>query len=436
MRFLLAGVAVLFATLASGAAAQDQQPPTAADFAGNWLGTLDAGAAQLRLRFVVGAVEESLGTTLFSLDQGNAGIPVATTAVSADTITMSMPLIGASYRGTLSVEDGRITGTFTQGGVPFPLVLERASEEDTEDPVEPYTYLAEEVTYPNPEGGHTMAGTFTRPADGGPFPAVILISGSGPQDRDESLMGHRPFLVLADHLTRRGIAVLRYDDRGVGRSTGDFTTATTEDFASDALAAVAYLKTRADVDAAAIGLAGHSEGGLVAPMAAVESPDVGFLVLMAATGVNGERILYAQGALIARAAGSTEEAIAANRERQAAIFEVLKSEPDPERVGQAIDSIVRKAFEGLREAERAQAGITTEASLEQAVAAQVRQVNNPWFRYFLTHEPAPVLERVTVPVLALHGEKDLHGHPGRLQLPHPPLAICILSTIAYDPLSS
>ena len=386
--------------------------PGPAGFAGNWMGTLDVGAMQLRLRFVVTENEDGLGATLFSLDQGNAGIPAATTTVSADTISMSMPMIGASYRGTLSAEDGKITGTFTQGGAPFPLVLERASEEDMEvrrpqNPVEPYPYLAEDVTYPNPEGGHTMAGTFTRPADGGPFAAVILISGSGSQDRDEALMGHRPFLVLADHLTRRGIAVLRYDDRGVGGSTGDLTTATSEDFATDALAAVAYLKTRDDVDPGAIGFAGHSEGGLIAPIAAVESPDVAFIVLMAGTGVNGERVLYAQAALIARAAGATEEAIAANREQQAAIFEVLKSEPDEDRAGEAIKAIVRAGLEGATDAELAPAGITDSASAEAVIPAQVRQVNNHWFRYFLTHDPARMLERVTVPVLAVNGEKDL-----------------------------
>ncbi len=388
-----------------------QEPPDAntANFAGTWMGTLDVGAAQLRLRFVIAETEGVPGATLFSVDQGNAQIQVAETTVSGDTISMTMPMVGASFRGTLSEEDGQITGTFTQAGQSFPLVLERAPDDETpppnrpQNPEEPYPYLAEDVTYINPEGGHTLAGTFTRPASEGPFPAVILISGSGPQDRDEALMGHRPFLVLADHLTRRGIAVLRYDDRGVGESTGDFGTATSQDFASDALAAVAYLKTRDDVDPGKIGLAGHSEGGVIAPMAAVASPDISYIVLMAGTGVNGERILYAQAALIARAAGAPEEAIAANREQQRAIFEVLKREPDPGRAGEAIAAIIRAGLE------RANAGGETvsDDAMQQAVAAQVQQVNNPWFRYFLTYEPAPMLERVTVPVLAINGEKDL-----------------------------
>ena len=385
--------------------------PTPAGFLGTWMGTLDAGAAQLRLRFVVTETDGVLSSTLFSVDQGNTQIPVAETTVSGDTISMSMPMIGASFRGTLSEEDERITGTFTQTGQSFALVLERVPDDEAprrpQNPEEPYPYLAEDVAYTNPEGGHTLAGTFTRPASGGPFPAVVLISGSGPQDRDEALMGHRPFLVLADHLTRRGIAVLRYDDRGVGQSTGDFAAATSGDLATDALAGVAFLKSRDDVDPDAIGLAGHSEGGIIAPMAAVASPDVSYIVLMAATGVNGERILYAQAALIARAAGAPEEAIAQNRDRQQAIFAVLKTEPEPGRAGEAIAGIIRAGLDNAN----AQGGATDNPALDQAVAAQVQQVNNPWFRYFLTYEPAPMLERVTVPVLAINGEKDL-------QVPH------------------
>ena len=394
------------------AKAQEPADPNLADFTGNWLGSLNIGGTTLRLRFVLAEGDDGLTAELFSLDQGNVQVPVGSTTMSGATITVSMPAIGASYEGSLSTEDGNITGTFSQAGADFPLVLERVSEEDLaprrpQNPVEPYPYLAEDVTWPNPDGGHTLAGTFTRPADGGPFPAVVLISGSGPQDRDEALMDHRPFLVLADHLTRRGIAVLRYDDRGVGESTGNFGTATTPDFASDALAAVAYLKTRDDVNPDAIGLAGHSEGGVVAPIAAVESDDVSYIVLMAGTGVNGERILYTQAALILRAGGASEEAIADNRARQERIFEVLKSESDRELAAQAIEAIMRTSLETASDEELAQAGIPDSASADLVIASQVQQVNTPWFRYFLTYEPATMLERVTVPVLAINGEKDL-----------------------------
>ena len=410
MKHLLTCMAVVLVPLGiaaatAPAAAQDPAPADSSDFAGNWIGTLDAGAAQLRLRFVITEGDEGLSATLFSIDQGNTEIPVETVTTNGDTISMSMPLVGASYTGGLSTEEGRITGTFAQGGASFPLVLERAPAGEVEaagpvrrpqDPEEPYPYLAEDVTFANREEGHTLAGTFTRPATGGPFPAVVLISGSGPQDRDEALMGHRPFLVLADHLTRRGIAVLRYDDRGVGKSTGDFASATTEDFATDALAGVAYLKSRDDVDPGAIGLAGHSEGGVIAPMAAVQSSEVSYIVLMAGTGVNGEQILYAQAELIARAAGASEAAIAENRERQGRIFEVLKTEGDQERAVEQIRAI-------LMGPDRDGSG----SAREQVLEAEIQRVNSPWFRFFLTYEPAEMLEQVTVPVLAINGEKDL-----------------------------
>ncbi len=385
-------------------------------FAGHWMGTLAVGGAQLRLRFEIVRGEDGLGATLYSIDQGNASIPVPSVVAEGETLTLSMPSISGSYRGSLATDGKRIEGTFTQMGSDLPLDLERISEAEAalrrpQNPEEPLPYRVESVRYPNPNGGHTLAGTLTRPQAGGPFPAVVLISGSGPQDRDESLMGHRPFLVLSDHLTRKGIAVLRFDDRGVGESTGDFASATSRDFATDALAGVRYLRTRDDVDAAAIGLAGHSEGGLVAPIAAVESDDVAYIVLMAGPGVRGEEILYAQARLILEATGAPDEMIARAEKTQRATFEALKSEADPERAGPIIAAIVRESLEEATEAERVQAGVTDEASWDVVVEARVREINTPWFRYLLEHDPATTLERVTVPVLAINGEKDL-------QVPH------------------
>ena len=297
-------------------------------------------------------------------------------------------------------------------GLPMEIASQDQNPRRPQDPVEPFPYRSEDVRYPNPESGNTLAGTFTRPFSPGPFPAVILIAGSGRADRNEALMGHRPFLVLSDHLTQQGIAVLRFDKRGVGESTGDFAAATSRDFASDVLAGVAYLKARDDVDAEAIGLAGHSEGGLIAPMAAVASEDVGFLVLMAGPGVNGERILQGQRALIARASGVPEQAIARSQQLLNVVLQVLKSGTDTERNREAIAGIVRAGLQGASAEDRARLGITDEPSLERAVAAQleqmqVGQLNTPWFRYLLTYEPAQTIARVRVPVLAINGQNDL-----------------------------
>ncbi len=395
------------------------QQPTPGDLVGAWSGVLQSPAGQqLRIRVDFTLVDGNPAATMTSVDQGNAQIPVASVTLDGAAVALAMPIIQGGYEGTLAADGASIEGTFRQAGVEMALLLERMTDEEEatatrrpQDPVEPYPYRVDAVSYPNPEGGHTLAGTLTLPDGEGPFPAVILISGSGPQDRDEALAGHRPFLVLSDHLTRRGIAVLRFDDRGVGESTGDFASATSLDFASDVRAGVAWLKTRTDVDASAIGLAGHSEGGLIAPLVAVESDDVAFIVLMAGPGITGEQILYAQGALIARAQGATEEQIARNRAQQERIFAILGAEPDSERAREQVEAVVREQIAALSDAERAAMGISDAASLEQTVRAQATQVVTPWFRFFLSYDPAPVIERVRIPVLAINGENDL-------QVPH------------------
>jgi len=229
---------------------------------------------------------------------------------------------------------------------------------------------------------------------------VVLISGSGPQDRDETIFGHRPFLVLADHLTNRGVAVLRFDDRGVGESEGTFGTATSEDFASDVRAALSYLRSRPEIRPDGMGLMGHSEGGLIAPMVAVEEDDVTFVVMLAGPGVTGEEILYEQGELISAAAGQAPDVIAANRLLQATMFSIVE------------DHSVSEALPLLEAALRDQlpAGLTEDGA-DQFVRGQIAQVNSPWFRFFLTYDPAPALRRVSVPVLALNGSLDLQVPP-------------------------
>jgi pimeloyl-ACP methyl ester carboxylesterase len=208
-------------------------------------------------------------------------------------------------------------------------------------------------------------------------------------------MGHKPFLVLADHLTRNGIAVLRYDDRGVAGSTGDFAAATSEDFADDALAAVDFLKARPDIGA--VGIVGHSEGGLVGPMASARSSAVDFVVMLAGPGLDGEEIILLQSDLIARAGGIPAETVAANLEIQRRLFAVVKAEADPTRAVPALRAVLAEVAATLPQG-------TMEPS---AIDAQIRQVNSPWFRFFLTYDPLPALTRVTVPVLALNGSLDL-----------------------------
>jgi fermentation-respiration switch protein FrsA (DUF1100 family) len=234
----------------------------------------------------------------------------------------------------------------------------------------------------------------------------VLITGSGPQNRDEEILGHRPFLVLSDYLTRQGIAVLRFDDRGVGGSTGNSSEATTEDFAGDVLAGVEYLKNRTEIDPNHIGLIGHSEGGLIAPIVAVQSSDVAFIVMMAGPGLTGEEILYLQSDLIARAGGTNNETIARNEALMRSTFSVVKEEQDNTIAREEIRKLLNNEMANMSEEEKQHLGYS-EANLD----AQTQALLSPWMRFFLTYDPKPTLTKVKCPVLAINGEKDLQVPP-------------------------
>ena len=254
------------------------------------------------------------------------------------------------------------------------------------------------LSYENKRDGVKLAGTLTLPRGKSAFPAVILITGSGAQNRNEELLGHKPFLVLADYLTRQGVAVLRVDDRGVGGSTGSVSNSTSEIFGADVLAGIEFLKGRKEVNPKQIGLIGHSEGGLIAPMVAAQSNDVAFIVLLAGPGLPGEEILYLQSALILKASGAGAEVLARQRATQEMIFTILKQEKDNAVVEKKLREEFDKRVASASEAEKIKA--------KQAAEAQIKQALSPWFRYFLTYDPRLALAKVKCPVLALNGEND------------------------------
>lgn len=415
-----AGV-VLAAVLGVGetAVAQEETPDVtdeqAAAVVGTWLGTLRFGGTDLRIVFHVERGEEGgLEATMDSPDQGARGIPVAGVRLEGDSVAFDVTVAQGRYDGRLSSDADSIHGTWSQGGMEIPLDLGKVDEVEEpnrpQTPQPPFPYRVEEVRYPNPAAGIELAGTLTLPGGDGPFPAVVLVSGSGAQDRDETIFQHRPFFVLADHLTRRGIAVLRFDDRGVGESGGSFSGATTEDFVADALAGIRYLRGRPEVDEARVGIAGHSEGGLVGPLAATRSDDVAFVVMIAGPGLPGEEILYLQGAALARAAGASEEDVAESRALQERLFRVLREHPDSALAAGHLRRVMEVRMAGMSEEEREEAGLTEEGA-DAAIEAQVRQLTSAWFRFFLGHDPADVLDDVDVPVLAVIGEKDLQVPP-------------------------
>jgi len=376
---------------------------------GNWLGTLKISTIELRIVFKVSQNEDgSLKALLDSPDQGAYDIPVDSVIFNDPYVKFVVLSTAGFYEGKF--EEDSIAGTWNQGGSSFPLTLKRSEDIEPpkrpQEPKPPLPYIEEEVSYENKEADLTLAGTFTYPESGESFPAVILISGSGPQNRNEELLGHKPFLVLADHLTRNGIAVLRFDDRGIGKSTGDFSSATTEDFVLDVIAGIEFLKSRREVNKDKIGLIGHSEGGLIAPLAAVQSDDADFIVLMAGPGMTGREILRLQSALILRAQGTDEETIADNVETALKMYDIIINEKDSSSAREKLKNISDESYAEMSEEEKAQFG-DPEIFFNQ----QVKILLSPWFRFFLEYDPYPTLIEVDVPLLAINGELDLQVPP-------------------------
>ena len=361
---------------------------------GIWQGVIKAGGQELRLVFHFAQEGDMWTATGDSPDQGAAGIPVESVEVEGFNISVDVPVAAAKYEGEYDPAKSIIKGKWHQGGGAYAVDLERIEKVEVvvrpQDPVPPFPYDESEVTFPNDKAGITLAGTLTLPRQGGPFPAVILVTGSGAQNRNEEVMNHRPFLVLADHLTRQGIAVLRYDDRGVGGSGGDPVMATSKDFAGDAFAAFTFLAKQPGIDAARTGIVGHSEGGVIAPMIAAAHPEVGFIVLLAGPGFIGSELLLQQSAAILRASGATEDQINKARKANRSVYEIVANEPDDAKAAEEIGKILT----GL--------GIP-----EDNIAAQISPLLTPWYRYFIGYDPAEDLRNTTCPVLAITGSLDV-----------------------------
>jgi pimeloyl-ACP methyl ester carboxylesterase len=395
IRFALAAGALL----AVQPLAAQQNP-----LAGGWGGALEVGAIRLRMTLAVQDSGGALQARFTSVDQGNAAFP-AEVEMRGDSAIFTAGQIGASYRAVLAGRD-TLRGTWTQGPGTLPLTMVRGADAGMvlrrpQHPRPPYPYRGEEVTVESVPGVR-LAGTLTLPQGNGPHPAVVLVSGSGAQDRDETLLGHKPFLVLADHLTRAGIAVLRYDDRGTARSTGSFAGATSDDFANDAAAAVRWLRARPEIADDRVGIIGHSEGGLVAPLVASRDPQVAFLVLLAGPGIPAAELLVMQGALISRAGGDPEGEVERTSVLQREMFAAIAQTADSAALHDTLMAIGRRFQATLTPEERAR----PDAS-DATLAAAINTMVSPWYRWFLRHDPVPALRATRVPVLAVNGGLDL-----------------------------
>jgi len=376
---------------------------------GRWTGTLDRNGTMLRLALNVQTTEMGTFATLDSPDMGATGLPVSELSRDNDLVQFKVPVGSVTYTAKLNHKGNEICGDWIRPGQSDAKVClkfdtdtdtdsdgEAAARKRPQEPGDDVPYERREVRFVNSQaGGFELAGTLTVPEGHGPFPAAVLISGSGPQDRDETFMGHKPFLVLADHLTRNGVAVLRYDDRGFGESGGDHWSATTKDFATDASAAVEWLALQPEIRSDAIGLIGHSEGGLVAPISALQNPQVSWVVLLAAPGVNMIELIASQTEALALTQGVSKTELAQvmpiNRQLWRTVAEV-------DELDQA-----RMQLEAMLTPEV----LTALGANQDRKPLMMESLLRPWTRYLLRFDPAPFVRNLKVPVLAINGSLDV-----------------------------
>lgn len=377
---------------------------------GIWEGELEVFGNKLPLVFHINQENSNYSAKMDSPQQQAFGIPVDEIRFEENTLLMTVNSIGMNYEGILNEDANQFSGTFKQSGMKFPMELKKSTGESSfkpnrpQEPVKPYPYQSEEVIFPNKKEGFNLAGTLTFPKKSGKYPAVILITGSGPQNRDEELMGHKPFLVIADYLTRNGIAVLRYDDRGVAESEGNFENSTTADFATDALAAFEFLRNHPSIKSDQIGLIGHSEGGLVAIKSAAQNKEIAFIGLLASSTMDGGKILLKQQEDIERISGFTEKYIQENKRINAKAYDLIRNIQDSTELRQQLSNHFNKAVKAYPDWNISK---TQGVSDEQYVETLLDIYMDKWWRYFISYDPIDDLKKIDQPIFALNGNKDL-----------------------------
>ncbi|AWM34589.1 alpha/beta hydrolase [Hymenobacter nivis] len=391
---LLAGAALL--TLPLGTCAQ-----APASLTGDWTGALGP------LTLTAHLADPAGGPRTATLDvpmQHAQGLPLQFTAPTADSVYLRLPQAGAYFAGRRAAAGQQLMGTWHQNGQALPLTLARAAPGSAagprrpQVPQPPFPYQSADVTFTNARAGVVLAGTLTTPAGPGPFPAVVLLTGSGPEDRNETLFGHQPFWVLADYLSRRGIAVLRFDDRGVGQSGGSQATSTSADYAADARAALAFVRAQPKIAPAHVGLLGHSEGGTAAIAAAGQPQGPNFLVLLAAPGLPGNELIVQQVLALGKLGGATPAQLQSAEKMQRQVLNIVEQTPN--------DAQARAQLRPLLGAGGAAPGALARAD------GQINVLLSPAYRHLLADRPAQTLARVHCPVLALGGTKDVQVAAG------------------------
>lgn len=380
--------------------------PTQSRFEGYWYGLLEAQGSELIITLELFSENDSLKGFMHSPMQGANNIEITEIKSTKDSISIFVRSLGARYNAVISDNDSVLEGIFRQAIFNIPMRMVRTAElfafSRPQEPVPPFDYLEEEVTFYNAHAGINLAGTLTYPKGAGPFPAVVLITGSGPQNRDEEILGHKPFLIIADYFSNRGIAVLRFDDRGIGQSEGDFGAATSKDFATDAEAAFDFLLEHPKIDASKVGLLGHSEGGMIAPMIAAQNDKVSFVIMLAGPALSGDEVLLTQIQRIMALDGTHPEYIETILNDSRRVYRILKRQRNKEKAANAIRRYLMQQAKKIPEEKHIKLGYT-----RQAIEMKIHALNSDWFRYFLAFNPEKYLRNVSCPLLALFGEKDV-----------------------------
>jgi len=376
---------------------------TEKDIDGIWLGTLKVPGAELRIALTISKSDVGkYAVSMNSIDQGSGELPLDEVKYENHLLFIKSPKIGIEFEGQVNVDQKTFDCEFRQGPGKFPILFHKVEKlpilSRPQEPKRPFPYHEEQVEYENKSASITIAGTLTYPKTYGPFPAVILLNGSGPQDRDSDVFGHKLFLVLSDYLTRQGIAVLRADDRGVGGTTGSFEGSTTADFTEDALAGVQYLLSRKEINPKQIGLIGHSEGGMMGPIAASKSSDVSFVVMVAGVGIHFDDIILFQKELKWKKAGMNKEDLKLHCTWHHNVSEIVTKDTNDD---EAADEI-RVLYSRLSTEEQSRLNKTPE-SLE----GEIKWVLDPWRRYASKYNAASIISKVQCPVLAINGSKDM-----------------------------
>lgn len=384
------------------------------NIAGTWEGKLNAGAVSLRIIFHINGQAGAYTATMDSPDQGAKGIPVGRVSRANDSLLLEVAAIGGKLSGKLA-SDTTFNGQWTQGGASLPLDLKKlgvgqsvAELKRPQTPKPPFPYESSDVVYYNKDRSIQYGATVTKPRGAGPFPALLLITGSGQQNRDEEIFGHKPFAIIADYLTRKGYLVLRVDDRGVGQTTGDVKSATTKNFADDAMVGLDYLKTLSDVDKTKIGLLGHSEGGMIAEMVAAQQKDIAFVVLLAAPGEPIIDLMTEQSRAVLQSSSMSQQQLESYLALRKSLSSAVSLVESDSAAHAAATTVVNDWLAKTpKDVALASTGIANDSSKQDFVNKAVEMLYKPWWQFFFRYQPDVYVRKMNAKVLALNGDKDI-----------------------------